>query len=681
MAVAVQRRRGSTTETSSFIGLTAEITVDLNKSSVVVHDGVTAGGHPLALETLSTSPVFVGDTGSGGTKGLVPAPATGAAAANKFLNASGSWASLPNYLLDVNHQNVLCVSKNGSDSNSGTFGYPFLTIQHAVNTATTGQVIIIEPGIYTENITITNNTLMIKGSNPYDYSVTRIDGLLTVSTTSSLFLSDIMLRNPNTGTTDYCLYLNDTADCRFENVGFIKPNLSNAIKIVGSTAAQIIFTQPYAEGIFDISSSQQKTVKIFQMDSSKASITIDGNSSVYVENCPEIGTVTHFGGFLYLSNIGFVQQTGGYSVVCSAASNSTNFLIMNNVNLQQTNLSYGLINQTGTCTYAFNNVNRNVTNDVLSGTRYNFSMAAADINSNRTSVNYTATDVSVKSHLDGIDTQLGLKANTSALTTLAGTIPAAQVNSDWNATSGVAQILNKPTYGNVVTYNAGFLAGNVPYLDSGAKLNINQIPDAALSHVYSVASVTAMNALSSIYTGDIALVVSPSSTYVYNGTTWQQLSSAGAVSSVNTQTGAVVLTASNISANRTPTNYTTTGTDIKANLDGIDAALGGSSSGVIYKNVNVITAAGPLTLSYTTSSLIIIKLTTPAAFTLNLPSVASVAAGVMFIVKDGAGNSQTYNITILPNGTDTIDGQSSVIIKNSYDSLTIVSNGTSWNLI
>lgn len=38
---------------------------------------------------------FVGDSGSGGTHGLVPAPASGDAAANKFLNASGAWMVAP----------------------------------------------------------------------------------------------------------------------------------------------------------------------------------------------------------------------------------------------------------------------------------------------------------------------------------------------------------------------------------------------------------------------------------------------------------------------------------------------------------------------------------------------------------------------------------------------------------
>ena len=38
---------------------------------------------------------FTGDTGTGGEHGLVPAPASGDAAANKFLNASGQWAVPP----------------------------------------------------------------------------------------------------------------------------------------------------------------------------------------------------------------------------------------------------------------------------------------------------------------------------------------------------------------------------------------------------------------------------------------------------------------------------------------------------------------------------------------------------------------------------------------------------------
>lgn len=48
MANALQLRRGTTTEHSSFTGLVGEVTVDTTKDTVVVHDGSTAGGFPLA---------------------------------------------------------------------------------------------------------------------------------------------------------------------------------------------------------------------------------------------------------------------------------------------------------------------------------------------------------------------------------------------------------------------------------------------------------------------------------------------------------------------------------------------------------------------------------------------------------------------------------------------------------
>lgn len=50
MATQVQARRGTTTEHSTFTGAVGEITVDTTKDTAVVHDGSTAGGHPLLKE-------------------------------------------------------------------------------------------------------------------------------------------------------------------------------------------------------------------------------------------------------------------------------------------------------------------------------------------------------------------------------------------------------------------------------------------------------------------------------------------------------------------------------------------------------------------------------------------------------------------------------------------------------
>lgn len=53
---------------------------------------VDAKGHTTAAAEVDIA-TMVGDSGSGGTKGLVPAPAAGDAAASKFLKADGTWAA------------------------------------------------------------------------------------------------------------------------------------------------------------------------------------------------------------------------------------------------------------------------------------------------------------------------------------------------------------------------------------------------------------------------------------------------------------------------------------------------------------------------------------------------------------------------------------------------------------
>jgi hypothetical protein len=58
MSKAIQRRRGTTDEHAGFTGLVGELTVDTTKNTVVVHDGVTAGGHPLAKENHNHDTVY-----------------------------------------------------------------------------------------------------------------------------------------------------------------------------------------------------------------------------------------------------------------------------------------------------------------------------------------------------------------------------------------------------------------------------------------------------------------------------------------------------------------------------------------------------------------------------------------------------------------------------------------------
>lgn len=56
----VQFRRGTTVQNQSFIGHAGEISIDTDKWTVIVHDGLTAGGFPLRVEaTESARPKYL----------------------------------------------------------------------------------------------------------------------------------------------------------------------------------------------------------------------------------------------------------------------------------------------------------------------------------------------------------------------------------------------------------------------------------------------------------------------------------------------------------------------------------------------------------------------------------------------------------------------------------------------
>jgi hypothetical protein len=90
---------GSTSTTvRMFVGGTADSHISLPSNTVdstyfVPYTGAT-NDVALGLHAITGAP-FTGDSGSGGTTGLVPAPAAGDAAAGKYLDAAGGWGVPP----------------------------------------------------------------------------------------------------------------------------------------------------------------------------------------------------------------------------------------------------------------------------------------------------------------------------------------------------------------------------------------------------------------------------------------------------------------------------------------------------------------------------------------------------------------------------------------------------------
>lgn len=120
------------------------------------------------------SPDMVGDSGSGGTRGLVPAPASGDAAAGKFLKADGTWA----------------VPSGGGGGGSGLFNQ---TLSATPTRAGIGMSSTLGTGH-----TITDGDTGVTISSPDDNTSTVIRGIYKTSPSTPYTITALVSRNDNT---------------------------------------------------------------------------------------------------------------------------------------------------------------------------------------------------------------------------------------------------------------------------------------------------------------------------------------------------------------------------------------------------------------------------------------------------------------------------------------------------
>ena len=92
--------------------------------------------------------------------------------------------------------------------------------------------------------------------------------------------------------------------------------------------------------------------------------------------------------------------------------------------------------------------------------------------------------------------------------------------------------------------------------------------------------------------------------------------------------------------------------------------------GVIYSRDTVVST---ITASITSS---ILGVSGTAAIDIRLPSAGDYDSGQFFTIKDEAGHANTNNITIRTSGSQTIDGESSIVLESPYAAVNLYSNGT-----
>lgn len=195
----------------------------------------------------------------------------------------------------------------------------------------------------------------------------------------------------------------------------------------------------------------------------------------------------------------------------------------------------------------------------------------SDANYVHTDNNFTTT---LKNKLDGIaaGAEVNVQANWTQTDTSADdyiknkpTIPAAQVNSDWNASSGVAQILNKPNLATVATTGSYNDLSNTP----------TKVSDFTNDAGYQTAS-------------DVATAISGKQDTLVSGTNIKTLNNASLLGSGNVSIPVITVDSALSTTSTSPVQNKVINTALGGKVDGFTLSFAGNWTGGVHA-VNFVT--------------------------------------------------------------------------------------------
>jgi hypothetical protein len=161
----------------------------------------------------------------------------------KIVDADAKY-ELKNTML-VKPTNYLYVAKNGLDTNDGSASKPFLTIQKAIDTATSGTTIFIFPSSYVENIIFKAGVML---TSPVKFGVT-ITGNHIADFTGTVVIDNITL-NSTSGNT---LSFNGTGIQNLQLIGSSVNSVSgDAINYTNTNTSSRIY---FEDGTCNVSTS------------------------------------------------------------------------------------------------------------------------------------------------------------------------------------------------------------------------------------------------------------------------------------------------------------------------------------------------------------------------------------------------------------------------------------------
>lgn len=115
-----------------------------------------------------------------------------------------------------------------------------------------------------------------------------------------------------------------------------------------------------------------------------------------------------------------------------------------------------------------------------------------------------------------------------------------------------------------------------------------------------------------------------------------------------------------------------------ANLSNYLIALAQAQGTTSQKVGSRIATSTPVTVASATDCLVITDLAVAGAVAVNLPAGVN---GQLYAILDGKGDAATNNITITPNGAETIDSTTSYVLSKNRASVLLMFRGTNWYIV
>lgn len=200
MSTAIQRRRGTTAQHSTFTGLLGETTIDTDKKTVVVHDGATAGGFPVSDAQALRSATTIVDVAAAAapSAGQVLKATSATAATWQTLSAGGDFST--NTASSVDSE-VLLFS-----ATAGKTGKRSKVVLTPVATGATITITDAKTLTVSDTITLGTNAITFGGSEVLTLAATKnvtfVDAFSTVGAHAVIqtYTGDTNVTFPTTGT-------------------------------------------------------------------------------------------------------------------------------------------------------------------------------------------------------------------------------------------------------------------------------------------------------------------------------------------------------------------------------------------------------------------------------------------------------------------------------------------------